>query len=38
MSEFIGIKGYKYELFLRYEETREFLQVDTLMDLSFTIL
>ena len=24
MSEFIGIKGYKYELFLRYEETREF--------------
>ena len=24
MSEFIGIKGYKYELFLRYEETKEF--------------
>ena len=25
MNEFIGIKGYKYELFLRYEETREFV-------------
>ena len=24
MSEYIGIKGYKYELFLRYEETKEF--------------